>query len=254
MHPAGLETLDTLIIAGIAATRSEAIRWAIDRFRELPDFEVIRDRARAADELRAQFAVPAGTDRTVLDPIERTISDEAGARFPGGAVDRVLLLQYGDDPEIEPGDLWVRVIPASDGPDDRERALAAFIDVHGPAVDGFVSHLAQQLCQIRILEFTFNVPVDRGGHCPRMSRGVSTKLSDYQREALGEDSFELTRLGPAGLDTVDAMIRAGLADTRGDAIRCALDRFRALPAYQRLREHVLDAGRLKTGFPAERLP
>ena len=62
--------------------------------------------------------------------------------FPGGAVDRVLLLQYGDDPEIEPGDLWVRVIPASAGPEDRERALEAFIDVHGPAVDGFVSYLA----------------------------------------------------------------------------------------------------------------
>ncbi len=34
LGPAGLETLDTLIMAGIAATRAEAIRWALDSIRE----------------------------------------------------------------------------------------------------------------------------------------------------------------------------------------------------------------------------
>ena len=43
-------------------------------------------------------------DQDVLDVIEREIEDEVSARFPGGAVRRVVLLQYGDDPEIEPGD------------------------------------------------------------------------------------------------------------------------------------------------------
>ena len=46
-------------------------------------------------------------DRDVLDVIEREFDDEAKIRFPGGAVRRVMLLQYGEDPEIEPGDLWV---------------------------------------------------------------------------------------------------------------------------------------------------
>jgi hypothetical protein len=41
---------------------------------------------------------------------------------------------------------------------------------------------------------------------------------------------------------------AGIADTRGDAIARALDRFRELPAYERLREPVLAAGRLKDEF------
>jgi len=81
-----------------------------------------------------------------------------------------------------------------------------------------------------------------------MSRGVAQKLSDYRREELGEDIFELTRLGPAGLEAVDTLIMAGIADTRGDAIRRAVDRIRELPAYQRLREHLLDAGRLKDEF------
>jgi hypothetical protein len=186
----------------------------------------------------------------VLDVIQREIDDEVRARFPGGAVSRVRLLRYGDDPEIEPGDLWVRVIPAADGPEDWERTLKSFWETHEAAVDQFVSHLAEKLCQIRILEFTFDVPVTRDGHCPRFSRGIAQKLSDYRREALGEDSLELTRLGPAGLETVDTLIMAGIADTRGDAIRWALDRIRELPAYERLREHVLDTGRLIEEFSA----
>ena len=113
-----------------------------------------------------------------------------------------------------------------------------------------MSYLAEKLCQIRILEFTFNVPVTRDGHCPRFSRGVSQKLSDYRREELGEDILELARLGPVGLETVDTLIMAGIADTRGDAIRRALDRIRELPAYERLREHVLDTGRLIDEFTA----
>jgi hypothetical protein len=135
------------------------------------------------------------------------------------------------------------VIPAADGPEDWERSLKAFLDTHEAAIDQFVSYLAEKLCQIRILEFTFNVPVNRDGHCPRMSRGVAQKLSDYRREGLGEDIFELTRLGPAALETVDTLIRAGIADTRGDAIRRALDRIREQPGYERLRGHVLDTRR-----------
>ncbi len=256
MGPAGLETLDTLIMAGIAATRSEAIRWAMDRFRDLPAYERVRERVRDADALKDEFWAaagpgkaagsqpPAGSDREPLAALEREIEDEAKLRFPGGAVSRVRLLQYGDDPEVEPGDLWVRVIPAADGPEDWERALKAFLGAHEAAIDPFVGYLAEKLCQIRILEFTFNVPVNRDGHCPRLSRGIAQKLSDYRREELGEDIFELTRLGPAALETVDTLIRAGIADTRGDAIGRALDRFREQPAYDRLREHVLDTRRL----------
>ena len=57
-------------------------------------------------------------DRTVLDVIEREIDDEVRTRFPGAAVRQVPLLQYGDDPQIEPRDLWVRVLLDSDGPED----------------------------------------------------------------------------------------------------------------------------------------
>lgn len=55
-------------------------------------------------------------DRAGLGDIEREIDAEARERFPGCAAQQVVVLQYGDDPEIEPGDLWVRVLLARTGP------------------------------------------------------------------------------------------------------------------------------------------
>jgi hypothetical protein len=50
-----LETLDTLITAGIAANRAEAVRWALDRIRERPAYEQLRERAREIDKLKDEF-------------------------------------------------------------------------------------------------------------------------------------------------------------------------------------------------------
>jgi hypothetical protein len=44
-------------------------------------------------------------DRNVLDVIQREIDDEVRTHFPGAAVRQVVLLQYGDYPQIEPRDL-----------------------------------------------------------------------------------------------------------------------------------------------------
>ena len=243
-------------MAGIAATRSEAIRWAVDRIREQPASEQLRDRVRDCGRLKDEFSVQdgsprePGTGRDVLDAIEREIDGEVKTRFPG-AVRRVMLLQYGDDPEIEPGDLWVRVVPEADGPEDYERSLKAFVDTHLAGMEQLPSFLAGKLREIRILEFTFNTPVTRDGHGPRMSMLVGQKLSDYQRSEHGEDTFELTRLGPTGLETLDTLIMAGIAATRAEAIRWALDRIRELPAYEQLRDRVRDCGRLKDEFSAQ---
>ena len=55
---------------------------------------------------------------------------------------QVVLLQYGDDPEIEPGDLWVRVLLAADGPEDYERSVRESQHDHEAAMDDFAGHLA----------------------------------------------------------------------------------------------------------------
>ena len=50
-----LETVDTLITAGIASSRAEAIRWALTRIRERPAYERLRRRAREIEGLKAEF-------------------------------------------------------------------------------------------------------------------------------------------------------------------------------------------------------
>ena len=57
-----------------------------------------------------------------------------------------------------------------------------------------------------------------------------------------------TTLGRSGLETVDTLIMAGIADTRADAIGWALARIRERPAYERLRERVQELDRLRKDF------
>jgi Arc/MetJ-type ribon-helix-helix transcriptional regulator len=239
LGPADLETLDTLIMAGIAATRWEAMRWTVDRVRERPEYQRLR-------ELRGDAEV---MDRDVLDVIEREIDQEVRARFPGTAVRQAVLLQYGDDPEIGPGDLWVRVLFDADRPEDWEPTLMAFRMANNTAMDQFAGYLAERLREIRLVEYTFsNNPVTRDGHGPRVSNLVGERLSDIQECERGETTRELTRLGPAGLETLDTLIMAGTAASRAEAIRWALDRLRERPAYQRLRELRGEADKLRNEF------
>jgi hypothetical protein len=188
-------------------------------------------------------------DRDVLDTIEREIDQEVRARFPGTAVRQAVLLQYGDDPEIGPGDLWVRVLFDADRPQDYEPTLIAFRLANSTATEQFAGYLAEKLPEIRLVEYTFsNNPVTRDGHGPRFSNLVGERPSDIQEGEHGETTLELARLGPAGLETLDTLIMAGTAATRSEAIRWALDRIRERPAYQRLRELRSEADKLRNEF------
>ena len=60
-------------------------------------------------------------DRAVFDSIEREIDEEVHKRFPGDVIKQAVLLHYGDDPEIEPGELFVRVLLRADRPEDYEQ-------------------------------------------------------------------------------------------------------------------------------------
>ena len=189
-------------------------------------------------------------DRDVLDVIEREIDQEVRAHFPGTAVRQAVLLQYGDDPEIEPGDLWVRVLLAADGPEDYERSVREFQHDHEAAMDAFAGHLAGKLREIRLVEFTCEKTVDRNGHGPRCHLLLGERLADARAWELGERTqvdMHAT-LGRSGLETVDTLIMAGIADTRAEAIGWALARIRERPAYERLRERVREIDRLRKDF------
>ena len=55
LGPVDLQMLDTLITAGTAASRAEAIGWILARIRERPAYAKLSERARELDELKARF-------------------------------------------------------------------------------------------------------------------------------------------------------------------------------------------------------
>jgi hypothetical protein len=120
----------------------------------------------------------AAMERAELDQIERVINHELRERFLTGAVQRAVLLQHGDDPAIEPGQLLVRVfVPPPDRPDDYEQALAAWHDAHRTGMDRLRRELSLRLPAARLLEFTFDVP---GAATPRIEMPDDGSLAAEQ--------------------------------------------------------------------------
>jgi hypothetical protein len=248
LGPANLETVDTLIMAGIADDRAEAIRWVLARFRQQPEYEQLRERVREINRLRAVHRpLPeADTDRAVFDSIERELDHEVHKRFPGDAVRRVVLLHYGDDPEIEPGELFVRVLLRADRPEDYEQIPTAFEREHQAALEEFPGYLAENMREIRLVEFIFSdnpATNESDGPINRMEFGQ--RLAEARAWELGEGTYVPARQGPAGLETLDTLILAGIADDRADAIRWVLARFRQQPEYEQLRERVREIDQLR---------
>ncbi len=55
LRPPELDIVDTLIAAGIANNRAEAIRWALTRIRERPAYEQLREHTRDIERLKGEF-------------------------------------------------------------------------------------------------------------------------------------------------------------------------------------------------------
>jgi len=68
--------------------------------------------------------------------IERVINHSMKERFSLETAERAVLLEHGDDPAIEPGQLMVRVfVPAPDEPADYEQALASWQQANQAGMD-----------------------------------------------------------------------------------------------------------------------
>ena len=50
-----LDIVDTLVAAGVANNRAEAIRWALTRIRERPAYEQLREHTRDIERLKSEF-------------------------------------------------------------------------------------------------------------------------------------------------------------------------------------------------------
>ena len=188
-------------------------------------------------------------DQAARERIQQEMEDEANQRFPG-AVQQIRLLEHGDDPVVEPGEVLIRIsLTPQDGPDGPEQAPHAFEQAQGPELSQFRRELLQRVPEARRI---LVIRDDPGG---RDQRRFIMRLSPDDPGAAGERRSgrdELTpvmaRLGPADLETVDTLITAGIAANRADAVRWALARIRERPAYAQLRERTHEIERLKTEF------
>jgi hypothetical protein len=71
LGPVDLAALDTLITAGIAASRAEGARWALARIREQPAHAQLSERAREPGEPRARPAL----DRAALGSFDAALAE-----------------------------------------------------------------------------------------------------------------------------------------------------------------------------------
>jgi hypothetical protein len=192
-------------------------------------------------------------DRAALDALQSKLEEQVKEHFPDDGVQRVVLLQHGDDPEVEPGGLWVRVFVKMPGiPSDREGsrarivARAAWRDAHEAMLNELQREFAQVLPAARVLEFKFIADDDTvlKGSDTRLIGGSAADLAERQRDL----TPVMARLGPVDLWTLDTLITAGIAANRAEAVRWVLARIRERPAYQKLSERARELDDLKAQF------
>jgi hypothetical protein len=117
-------------------------------------------------------------ERADKDRLERVINRTVKERFSAGAVERAVVLEHGDDPAIEPGQLMVRVfVPEPEEPADYEQALAAWQEAHRAGMDTMRRELSLRLPSARLLEFTFDDP---GETMPRITMPDDGSLAAEQ--------------------------------------------------------------------------
>jgi hypothetical protein len=229
LGPADLATLDALITAGIAASRAEGARWALARLREHPAYTQL-------SEPRAR----AGLDRAVLDRLQTRLEEQMKEHFPDGGVRRIALLQHGDDLSVEPGDLLARV---SIEEAEEDPPLPAWNRDHETMIRELQHELEEKLPGASLLEFWFG----ENGRQGRSRHRLGSPPDDPARSEQDLTPAHIS-LGPADLEMLDALITAGTAASRAEALSRFLARIRERPAYARLTERARELDELKAHF------
>jgi hypothetical protein len=180
-------------------------------------------------------------DQEDKEHLERAAEDLLNRRLGEGIVRRVEVLQHGDEPEIEPGQVTVRVILNLAGEDPHE-TIEAFQQAHRDTITELRARIARNMPFIGRLQFT--VPSQEGNHPV-----LTMPIGPPNRTATGRNLTPvMARLGPMDLETLDALVTAGIVSNRADGVRWALARIRERPAYTQLREHIGKIDELKAQF------
>ena len=164
--------------------------------------------------------------------------------FPEGTIERIQVLAYGDDPEVEPGQTAIRVFISRAGRPGGEEADVEIMHSFDEANSLVIKQLRDKLPRsISWVHFQ-----------PDQARGPVLFIKRSGRETLAPDELieQLTpvntRLGAADLATVDTLITAGIANSRAEVLRWAIGRIRENPAYAQLQDRVHEINELKTKF------
>ena len=184
-------------------------------------------------------------EQAELDRIRQQFAEDVRRRMPGAQIERIEVLQHGDDPEVEPGKLLARVVV--EAPDEEEGRKRAFDELHAAHHEAF-HELRKELDKLPVpvmLQFI-------AGGAPREDRkGPFIQLLSGRGGAEGPaPGFTpvMARLGADDLETLDLLITAGIASSRAEAVRWALARLRERPAYEQLRARTREIEDLKSQF------
>jgi hypothetical protein len=175
-------------------------------------------------------------DKAATDLLEQEVKE----RFSAAAVDSVTVLQYGDDPAVEPGQIVVQVNVGLPAETEGDEALDAFHRANRDAIGQLQRDIPQRWPQAT----RFKIVTEPGEGHQRMMM-LRMPAPDEQK---GDLTPVMARLGLADLETLDTLIAAGFAANRAQAVRWALARIRERPAYAELREHARQIESLKSQF------
>jgi hypothetical protein len=170
--------------------------------------------------------------------------------FPDGVISRVQVLEYGDDPAVEPGDVAVRVFLARpdrpEGEEADEEILGSFEKANRERLKKLNDELPRVIAWVEFQPDSPDGAEKPPRHVLKIGRGGrATKPLD---EAAEELTPVMTRLGPADLATVDTLITAGIASSRAEVLRWAVGRIRENPAYAQIQDRVHEINELKARF------
>ncbi|HEX4089556.1 MAG TPA: hypothetical protein VHZ33_12625 [Trebonia sp.] len=181
-----------------------------------------------------------------LAHIREQFDQKVRERFVGAPIERIEVLKYGDDPQIEPGHLLARVIiETPDDEPERRQAFEAFHDEHRAALHELRSELDRLPTQVT-LQFTTGGEPGNGKPTPVIQLGQGP--GGPGPGGPGGLTPVMARLGPEDLETLDTLITVGIASSRAEAVRWALARIRERPAFAQLRAHTREIEALKSQF------
>jgi hypothetical protein len=185
--------------------------------------------------------------------VDKVIADSVATHFrsffPEGAFTQVDALGYGDDPDVEPGETAIRAFvdragyPAGTFEDD-EVVIRAFEEANSEVITWL--HRGGNLPSIAWVQLIPDTPGRRAPGAvlwgfPSMFWGMRSDVAD----AAPGFADVRTRLGPTDLATVDALISAGIAASRAEAMRWVIGRIRENPAYTQIQQRVHEISELR---------